>query len=151
LGSGAIDLPQFLQAFDPMENLVSTLVNPAGKVIGPRAHAVADYSTVATLLGIGMRLRNQHPRASTFAFVNAAAVLMSSLLTDYPGGLFKRISFKTHGAIDVAQAALLAAGPAVLGFARDAEAQLFYAQAALEAGVVAATDWDAPVETGAAW
>ena len=44
--------------------------------------------------------------------------------------------------MDVMHTATLAAGPSLLGFAGDAEAQLFYAQAAMEAGVVAATDWE---------
>jgi hypothetical protein len=38
----------------------------------------------------------------------------------------------------------------MLGFARDPEAQLFYAQAALEAAVVAATDWSEAGNTAAA-
>jgi hypothetical protein len=132
-----------------MDTQLSTLTRAVPKVINPRAHAVADYSTVATLLGMGMRLRHQHPRASTFAFVNAATVLMSSLLTDYPGGVFRKMSFQAHGMMDVAQAAMLAAGPAMLGFGRDPEARLFYAQAALEAAVVAATDWSESGNTAA--
>ena len=36
-----------------------------------------------------------------------------------------------------------ALGPTMLGFADEPEAQFFYAQAALEAAAVAATDWDA--------
>ena len=42
-----------------------------------------------------------------------------------------------------AHAVMAGAGPALLGFAGDAEAQAFYGQAAVEAGVVAATDWRA--------
>ena len=125
-----------------MQNQLSTLTNAVPKVINQRTHAVLDYSTVATLFAMGMRLRDQHPRASAFAFANAATVLMSSLFTDYPGGVFKKMSFQTHGMMDVAQAAMLAAGPGLLGFGRDPEAQLFYAHAAMEAGVVAATDWE---------
>ena len=34
-------------------------------------------------------------------------------------------------------------GPALLGFAGDAEARYFYGQALSEVGVIAATDWDA--------
>ncbi len=123
-------------------NLPTTLTDAFPKVIDQRTHAVLDYTTAATLLAMGLRLRHDHPRASTFAFINAAAVLMLSLLTDYPGGVFRKMSFKAHGAVDVAHTAMLAAGPALLGFGRDPEAQLFYLQAAMEAGVVAATDWD---------
>ena len=48
-------------------------------------------------------------------------------------------SFQTHGIIDVIQAVMAGAVPALLGFAGEAEAQAFYGQAAVEAGVVAAT------------
>lgn len=123
---------------------LAQLTAPVPKVIGPAAHAVLDYSTVATLVAMGVALRERNPTASTFAFVNAATVLVSSLLTDYPGGLFRRMSFRTHGMMDVAQAGMLASGPALLGFGRTPEAQWFYAQAAIEAGVVSATDWQTP-------
>jgi len=43
--------------------------------------------------------------------------------------------------IDVMQAAMAAAGPALLGFAGEPEGQFFHGQAALEAGVLAATDF----------
>jgi len=65
------------------------------------------------------------------------------MMTDYPGGVFRRISFQTHGIVDVIQAVLAGAGPALLGFAKEPEAQAFYGQAAVEAGVVATTDWNA--------
>jgi hypothetical protein len=112
------------------------------KVIDQRMHAALDYTTAATLLAMGFKLRNQHRRASNFAFMNAATVLMASMLTDYPGGLVRKMSFQTHGMMDVMQASMLALGPALMGFGKDREAQLFYAQAAMEAGVVAATDWE---------
>jgi hypothetical protein len=57
--------------------------------------------------------------------------------------VFRKISFQTHGAIDALQAAMTATGPMLLGFAGDAEAQPFHAQAVIEAGVIGATDWDA--------
>jgi hypothetical protein len=125
-----------------MPNQLSRLTAGVPKVIDQRAHAVLDYTTAATLVAMGMRLRHQHPRASTFALVNAGMVLMASALTDYPGGLFKKLSFQAHGLMDVVHASVLALGPTLFGFARDPEAQLFYAQAAMEAGVIAATDWE---------
>jgi hypothetical protein len=127
---------------DPMNtNQVARITDGMPKFIDPKTHAVLDYTTAAALLAMGFKLRNQHRRASNFAFMNAATVAASSMLTDYPGGLLKRMSFQAHGLMDVLQAAVMAAGPALMGFGRDREAQLFYAQAAMEAGVIAATDW----------
>jgi hypothetical protein len=124
----------------------STLTNMTSavpKVIDPAAHAVLDYLTAGTFFAIGFSMLGRHKRAANLAFVNGASVLGLSMLTDYPGGLFRRISFQTHGVIDVVQAVMAGAGPALFGFAGDPEAQAFYGQAAVEAGVVAATNWTA--------
>ena len=67
----------------------------------------------------------------------------STTALHYPGGVWKRISFPMHGALDVAQAALAAFGPVLMGFAGDPEARTFYGQAMSEVGVIAATDWHA--------
>jgi hypothetical protein len=113
------------------------------KVIDPAAHAVLDYLTAGTFLAIGFSMMGRHKRAAGLAFANGASVLGLSLLTDYPGGLFRRINFQTHGAVDVLQAMMAGVGPALLGFGGTPEAQAFYGQAAIEAGVVATTDWAA--------
>lgn len=112
------------------------------KVIDPTAHAVLDYLTAGTFLAMGFAFMRRHPRASTLAFVNGASVLVASMLTDYPGGVWRKLSFRTHGMLDVMQASMAATMPAVMGFGRDPEAQFFHAQAALEAGVIAATDFN---------
>lgn len=126
-----------------MTQPLDSLTRSVPKVIGPSMHAVADYSTVAVLCALGTYLRDRNRAASTFAFANAGLVFVMSLLTDYPGGLVRGMSFQTHGMMDTAQAGLMAAGPALLGFSGTPEASLFYGQAAVEAGVVATTDWNA--------
>lgn len=132
-------------------NQIARLTSGVPKVIDQRMHAALDYTTAGTLLAMGFKLRNQHRRASNFAFMNAASVLMASMMTDYPGGVFKRMSFQTHGMMDVMQASMMALGPALMGFGKDREAQLFYAQAAMEAGVVAATDWESSASSPASF
>lgn len=111
------------------------------KIINPAAHAVLDYAAAATFIGMGFGLRRRNPQAARCAFMNGAAVLGLSLLTDYPGGVLKAISFQTHGVLDTIQAGLTALGPALMGFDRTPEARLFYAQAGAEGAIVAATDW----------
>lgn len=125
-----------------LANQITDMTRSVPKVIGPSTHTVLDYLTAGTFLAAGMAMRSRHPRASTLAFVNGMAVLGLSMMTDYPGGVFRKLSFRTHGAIDVLQAGMSALGPALMGFAGDAEAQMFHAQAAVEAAVVAATDWN---------
>jgi hypothetical protein len=104
---------------------------------------VLDYLTAGSFFALGFAMLGRHSRAAGLAFANGASVLLVSVLTDYPGGLFRTLSFKTHRTMDVIQAGLSAAGPALLGFAGDPEAQAFHGQALLESGVIAATDWNA--------
>lgn len=113
------------------------------KVISPQSHAVLDYTVATTFFTMGFRNFSRHRRAAVLALLNGGMVLGVSLLTDYPGGVWRRIPFRTHRTFDIAQAALAGLGPALFGFAGDHEAQFFHAQATSEIGVIAATDWDA--------
>jgi hypothetical protein len=111
--------------------------------ISPAQHAVLDYGVVATYFSLGFKLLNQNRAAATLAFLNAGMVLGMSVMTDYPGGLFRTLSFRAHRTGDILQAGLAALGPVLLGFAGEPEAKYFYGQAVSEVGVIAATDWDA--------
>jgi hypothetical protein len=113
------------------------------KTISPAQHAVLDYGVAATYFALGMRYRGRHRAAAILAFINGGMVLGVSMLTDYPGGLWPRISFKTHGMLDGFQAAIAGLGPVITGFGEAAEAKPFYAQATSELGVIAMTDWNA--------
>jgi hypothetical protein len=111
--------------------------------ISPAQHAVLDYGVAATFLAFGFSVLSRHRAAAALAFLNGGMVLGMSLLTDYPGGVFRTLSFHAHRTGDIAQAALAGLGPILLGFENDPEAKYFYGQAVSEAGVIAATDWDA--------
>jgi hypothetical protein len=113
------------------------------KVISPAQHAVLDYSVAATFFAFGLSVLSRHRPAAALAFVNGAMIVGMSMLTNYPGGIFRTLSFRAHRTGDIAQAALAGLGPILFGFANDAEAKYFYGQAASEAGVIAATDWNA--------
>jgi hypothetical protein len=113
------------------------------KPISPAAHAVLDYGVAATYFGIWAKMRNTNRAAAALACTNGCMVLGLALMTDYPGGVFRTLSFKTHRTMDWIQAGVAGFGPALLGFGNSADAAPFYAQAASEVGVIAATDWDA--------
>jgi hypothetical protein len=113
------------------------------KTISPAQHAVLDYGVAAAFLAFGVANASRHRAASALAFVNGAMVLGMSLMTDYPGGIMRAISFRGHRTGDIIQAMLAGLGPILFGFADDLEAKYFYGQAMSEAGVIAATDWDA--------
>jgi hypothetical protein len=122
-------------------NSSATPSRPAG--INPAQHAALDYGVATVFMAAGAVMLPRNRAAATLAFANGAMILAMSMLTDYPGGLFRRLSFKTHRTADIVQAVLAGAGPALLGFAGDPEARYFYGQALSEAAVIAATDWDA--------
>lgn len=113
------------------------------KAISPAQHAVLDYGVAATFFAFGFSVLSRHRSAAALAFVNGAMIVGMSMLTDYPGGVFRALSFRAHRTGDIAQAALAGLGPILFGFANHREAKYFYGQAASEAGVIAATDWNA--------
>jgi hypothetical protein len=113
------------------------------KAISPAQHAVLDYGVAGAFFTFGFSVLSRHRSAAALAFVNGAMILGMSMLTDYPGGVFPTISFRAHRTGDIAQAALAGLGPILFGFESDPEAKYFYGQAASEAGVIAATEWDA--------
>jgi hypothetical protein len=112
-------------------------------MISPAQHAVLDYSVAATFFALGFSLMSRHRPASILALVNGGMVLGMSMLTRYPGGVFPKLSFKTHRTGDIVQAGLAALGPVLFGFGGDPAAKYFYGQAVSEAGVIATTDWNA--------
>jgi hypothetical protein len=113
------------------------------KMISPGAHAILDYGVASTYFAIWSQMRNRHSSAANLALVNGCMVLGLAMLTNYPGGVFRTLSFKTHRTMDWLQAGLAGLGPVLLGFGDDPEAAPFYTQAVSEVGVIAATDWDA--------
>jgi len=122
---------------------------PVPKTISPAKHAMLDYGVAATFLSMGFRFKGRNNAAAALAFINGGMVLGMSMATDYPGGVWKKISFQMHGVLDMVQAALAGFGPLLFGFAGSGDAKPFYAQAASEVGVIAATDWDGMERTGA--
>jgi len=121
---------------------------PVPKTISPAKHAMLDYGVAATFLSMGFRFKGRNNAAAALAFINGGMVLGMSMATDYPGGVWKKISFQTHGVLDMVQA-LAGFGPLLFGFAGSGDAKPFYAQAASEVGVIASTDWDGMERTGA--
>lgn len=113
------------------------------KTIGPGRHAMLDYGVAFTFFSLAARFWGHHRPAAALALINGAMVLGTAVLTDYPGGVWRKISFRTHGALDAVQAGIAGVGPVLMGFAGDEEARTFYGQALSEVGVIAATDWHA--------
>jgi hypothetical protein len=122
---------------------------PVPKTISPAKHAMIDYGVAATFLSLGFRFKGRNNAAAALAFITGGMVLGVSMATDYPGGVWKKISFQTHGVLDMVQAAFTGFGPLLFGFAGTGDAKPFYAQASSEVGVIATTDWNGMQSEGA--
>ena len=131
-------------ALEQVTSVVDRITVPGvQKTIDPARHAMLDYGVAFTYFSLAAKFWKSHRPAAALAILNGAMVLGVSVFTDYPGGLWRKISFPAHGALDVMQASIAGVGPILMGFAGDAEAKTFYGQAISEIGVIAATDWHA--------
>jgi hypothetical protein len=113
----------------------------APKVISPKAHGIIDYIDAGTSFIAGALFRRRNPRASNAAFALGASILANALMTDYPLGVFRRYSFRVHGALDYGVAAASAAMPQLLGIENMPEARFFKWQGTGEGVIAAMTDY----------
>jgi hypothetical protein len=117
------------------------------KVLDAKAHAIADYATVAGFVALAAMFWGRNKRAAVGAAMCAGAVAATSLLTDYPGGVKRVISFPTHGRMDVGLAGMTLAIPNFLAFADEEEAKYFRGAALVETVITGLTDFESPVRS----
>ena len=111
--------------------LAKVAVKPLPKALSPKAHAIVDYVVAGTfILGAGLFWRRSK-RAAIASLICAGTELAVSLLTDYPGGVYKVINFRTHGEIDLGLAGMTATMPDFLAFDDESEKKFFLMQGAV--------------------
>lgn len=87
------------------------------KPISRRQHGFADYSySVLTLALPKLAGFEHHQKAVLLTRIVSSSVLVSSLFTRAEWGVFKKIPFKTHLALDVAMGVLVTGAPWLFGF-----------------------------------
>jgi hypothetical protein len=114
-----------------LNTATKALVKPVPKFLSSKAHAVIDYITFGAFLRSAAWFWPRNKRAALAALICGGAELALGLLTNYPGGVKKAISFHTHGRIDLGLAAMAATMPEFLAFKDDNERKLFLAQGAI--------------------
>jgi hypothetical protein len=114
------------------------------KVIDPKTHAVIDYVVAGTFLAMGAFFWKRNKRAAIGALTCGGAAAATSMLTDYPGGVKKYLSFETHGKIDAGLAGLTAMVPNIFAFKDEDEAAFFRTMAVAETVVAGLTDFTRP-------
>lgn len=115
--------------------------NKLPKVINPKAHAVIDYAMAASFFGMAAFFWRRNKRAAVSALVCGAAETITSLCTDYPGGIVDEISFETHGAIDFGLSGMVSSLPNMLRFSDEPESRFFMMQGIAMAAVTGLTDF----------
>jgi hypothetical protein len=119
-------------------------LKPVPRFISPKGHAFMDYISVGSFLISAARFWSHNKRAALAATICGGTQLAISLLTDYPGGTNKAISFRMHGEIDLGLAAMSAAMPEFFGFEDDRERKFFLAQGAVITAVRELTKFRKP-------
>jgi len=110
--------------------------------IGPATHAALDYAVAGSFLFMAARLWRRNRRAAVGSLLCGGIVAANALLTDYPGGVFDVIDYKTHARVDAALAGLAAAAPRLLGFSEEPEARFFNVEALAQTVATSLTDFD---------
>jgi hypothetical protein len=124
-----------------MQKGVAVMSDRMPKVISPKSHAIADYITLGGLVLMGALFWKKNKRAAVAALTCATAEAANTLLTDFPGGAAKLISFQTHGKIDMGLAATCSAMPSFMGFDDEPEAKFFRVMGLNITTVTALTDF----------
>jgi len=112
------------------------------KVIDPTTHAVLDYAVAGSFLLMGVLFWKRSKRAAIGSLFCGGAAAANIMLTDYPGGARKVISYKSHGRIDAGLAGITAAVPRLMRFGDEREARFFEIEALANAAIVGLTDFD---------
>lgn len=112
------------------------------KVVSPKGHAIADYSTAGLFLLGSALFWKKSKRAAVASLICGLAEAGIAALTDYPGGMKRVISFPLHKKIDFGLSSMAAAMPEFLAFDDERETGFFRVQSAQIAGVTAVTNFD---------
>ena len=121
--------------------VANAVTKPMPRMMSPKAHAVADYLVMGSMLLAGVFLWRRNPRAAVGALACAGAELAINVLTDYPGGAARVISYRTHGKMDIGLAAMMATMPEFMGFQDEKERKFFLGAAGAVTAVANLTDF----------
>ena len=124
----------------PILNSATKLaLKPLPRALSPKGHSIADYVVVGSFFASAGWFWRRSKRAAVAALVCGAAQLAVNLLTNYPGGIKKVISFRTHHDIDLGLAAMSATMPEFLAFNDESEKKFFLTQGAVITAIAEVT------------
>ena len=111
------------------------------RVLGPVAHGVIDYLMVV-LLAVGPGVAGFHGRQAMMCYALAGVHFLLTIITRFPLGVTKTLSFAIHGGIEIVVAALLVILPWLANFSAGVNSRNFFvAIGVLIAVIFALTDY----------
>lgn len=120
------------------------------RILSARVHGYIDFGIVGLLL-LGPTLLPSHPAVTTLCYALATAHLLLSLITAYPLGAARRVPLRVHGALELAEGAVLLASPWLLDLPAGTRTQSYLvAVGGILCAVWLATPYNAPVREGGA-
>ena len=124
-----------------LQQVTGWATNKMPKVINPTVHAIIDYGMAASFFAMAALFWKRNKRAAISCLVCGGAETVTSLLTDYPGGVTDAISFETHGRIDFGMSGLISSMPSMMRFSVESESRFFLMQGVAMAVVTGLTDF----------
>lgn len=100
------------------------------RTIGAWSHGIIDY-VVFIILITGPSIAGFAGRQATLAYVLGALLFLLTILTRFPLGVFKHVSFPMHGVIEFLLGVLLLILPWIANFSRGVHSRNFYVAVAL--------------------
>jgi len=124
-----------------LQQVTGWATNKMPKVINPTVHAIIDYGMAASFFAMAALFWKRNKRAAISCLVCGGTETVTSLLTDYPGGVVDALSFETHGRIDFGMSGLISSMPSVMRFSDERESSFFHLQGVTMAVVTGLTDF----------
>jgi hypothetical protein len=118
------------------------------KVISPATHAIIDWTLFAGTITAAYIFGKRNRVIGMSALMTAMLEGINVAFTNFPGGIFRRISFPSHGRMGLGNLPSFAALPALMGFAKRPESLFFYGQVTLAALVIGMTDFNSTTAGG---
>src|SRR5512144_3268934 len=112
-----------------LDSITKKVADQMPSIISPAGHALADYLSAGGFVVYGVGSWNRNRRAALGSL--ACGIFQAGLaaVTDYPGGIIKRVSFPSHGRIDIGFAGMVGTMPNYVGIQDSREARFFRLQA----------------------
>ncbi len=123
-----------------LEKGVQAVTNRMPKVISPKTHAIIDYAFIGSFVVAGLLAWKNHKKAAISCFITAGAEATTAMLTDFPGGVWPVISYRTHLKMDAGMSGLIGTMPNLMGFGSESPAWFFRSQAMSLAAVTGLSD-----------